>query len=106
MILADDNYGTIIEAVARGRGIFDNIRKFLRFLLSSNMGEVITVFFGVVLASFLGLAADEGGLAVPLLATQILWINLVTDSGPALAMGVDPDDGASWPGRLGIRRRR
>ena len=94
MILADDNYATIVDAVQKGRGIFDNIRKFLRFLLSSNMGEVITVFFGVVLAGVIGLAgSSETGLAVPLLATQILWINLVTDSAPALAMGVDPEDG-------------
>lgn len=94
MVLADDNYATIISAVRRGRGIFDNIRKFLRFLLSSNMGEVVTVFFGVVLAGVIGLTHPEGGgLAVPLLATQILWINLVTDSAPALAMGVDPEDG-------------
>lgn len=94
MILADDNYATIVSAVRQGRGIFDNIKKFLRFLLSSNMGEVTTVFFGVLLAGVLGLADATGAtLAVPLLATQILWINLVTDSGPALAMGVDPDDG-------------
>ncbi len=93
MILADDNYATIVVAVHQGRVIFDNIKKFLRYLLSSNMGEVATVFFGVVFAGFLGLsAASEGGeLVVPLLATQILWINLVTDSGPALAMGVDPE---------------
>ncbi|QPK82527.1 cation-translocating P-type ATPase [Corynebacterium qintianiae] len=93
MILADDNYATIISAVRQGREIYDNIRKFLRFLLSSNMGEVITVFFGVVLAGVIGLSGSAEGLAVPLLATQILWVNLVTDSGPALAMGVDPADG-------------
>ncbi|RMB59622.1 cation-translocating P-type ATPase [Tessaracoccus antarcticus] len=95
MILADDNYATIVAAVRQGRAIFDNIRKFLRYLLSSNMGEVTTVFFGVVLAGVLGIedAATAGAIAVPLLATQILWINLVTDSGPALAMGVDPEDG-------------
>jgi magnesium-transporting ATPase (P-type) len=93
MILADDNYATIVAAVHEGRVIFDNIRKFLRYLLSSNMGEVTTVFFGVVFAGALGLTAASGGgeLVVPLLATQILWINLVTDSAPALAMGVDPE---------------
>ena len=95
MILADDNYATIVAAVRQGRVIFDNIRKFLRYLLSSNMGEVMTVFFGVVLASVIGLTDASGAdvLVVPLLATQILWINLVTDSAPALAMGVDPEDG-------------
>ncbi|NLD68549.1 MAG: cation-translocating P-type ATPase [Limnobacter sp.] len=93
MILADDNFATIVRAVREGRGIFDNIRKCLRYLLSSNMGEVLTVFFGVVLAGVIGMADPGGGGAVvlPLLATQILWINLITDSGPALAMGVDPE---------------
>ena len=92
MILADDNFATIVDGVREGRGIFDSIRKFLRYLLSSNMGEVLTVFLGVVGAGLLGLngAGTGEGVALPLLATQILWINLVTDSGPALAMGVDP----------------
>jgi magnesium-transporting ATPase (P-type) len=102
MILADDNFATIVEAVREGRGIFDNIRKFLRYLLSSNMGEVLTVFFGVALAGVIGLSAGPGeALILPLLATQILWINLITDSGPALAMGVDPqtDDVMARPPR-------
>jgi magnesium-transporting ATPase (P-type) len=90
MILADDNFATIVEAVREGRGIFDNIRKFLRYLLSSNMGEVLTVFLGVVLAGVIGLTAAGEAVVLPLLATQILWINLITDSGPALAMGIDP----------------
>jgi len=90
MILADDNFATIIAAVREGRAIFANIRKFLRFLLSSNIGEVFTMFFGVVLAGLIGLDQLDEALAVPLLATQILWINLLTDTGPALAMGVDP----------------
>ena len=92
MILGDDNFATIVSAVRQGRVIFENIEKFLRYLLSSNMGEVFTVFLGVVFAGAIGLAgAGAGDVAVPLLATQILWINLVTDSGPALAMGVDPE---------------
>jgi magnesium-transporting ATPase (P-type) len=90
MILADDNFATIVVAVREGRGIFDSIRKFLRYLLSSNMGEVLTVFLGVVGAGVIGLKGASGTVVLPLLATQILWINLVTDSGPALAMGVDP----------------
>jgi magnesium-transporting ATPase (P-type) len=94
MILADDNFATIVEAVRAGRVIFDNIRKFLRYLLASNMGEVLTVFFGVVLASVIGLGGEGEGLVLPLLATQILWINLITDSGPALAMGLDPPSDA------------
>jgi P-type Ca2+ transporter type 2C len=92
MVLADDDFATIVHAVREGRVIFDNIRKFLRYLLYSNMGEVLTVFFGVVFGGVLGLsAAGDDGIVLPLLATQILWINLVTDSGPALAMGVDPE---------------
>jgi magnesium-transporting ATPase (P-type) len=91
MILADDNFATIVDAVREGRGIYDNIRKALRYLLSSNMGEVLTVFLGVVLAGVIGLTEPGGALALPLLATQILWINLLTDSGPALALGMDPE---------------
>ena len=90
MILADDNFATIVSAVREGRGIFANIRRFLRFLLSSNVGEVFTMFFGVVLAGWIGLHDADDALAVPLLAAQILWINLLTDSAPALALGVDP----------------
>ncbi|WP_448006388.1 cation-translocating P-type ATPase [Agromyces bauzanensis] len=92
MVLADDDFATIVHAVREGRVIFDNIRKFLRYLLYSNMGEVLTVFLGVVFAGVLGFTEAGGdGLVLPLLATQILWMNLVTDSGPALAMGVDPE---------------
>lgn len=90
MILADDNFATIVQAVREGRHIFDNIRKFLRYLLSSNMGEVLTVFLGVAGAAVIGLAHPDGQVVLPLLATQILWLNLVTDSWPALAMGIDP----------------
>ncbi|MGH7795258.1 MAG: cation-translocating P-type ATPase [Candidatus Binatia bacterium] len=93
IVLADDNFATIVAAVEEGRAIFSNIRKFLRYLLSSNIGEVMTMFFGVLLADMIGLtAAGGGGVALPLLATQILWINLVTDGAPALALGVDPAD--------------
>jgi Ca2+-transporting ATPase len=93
MVLADDNFATIVRAVREGRNIFANIRKFLRYLLSSNMGEVLTVFLGVVGAGVIGLSAPGGAVVLPLLATQILWLNLITDSWPALAMGVDPASG-------------
>ncbi len=101
MILADDNFATIVTAVREGRAIFANIRKFLRFLLSSNIGEVLTMFFGVVLARVIGLEGAGESVAVPLLATQILWINLLTDSAPALALGMDPppDDVMGHPPR-------
>jgi P-type Ca2+ transporter type 2C len=92
MVLADDNFATIVAAVEEGRAIFANIRKFLRYLLSSNVGEVMTMFAGVLLAETIGLTAASDGVTLPLLATQILWINLVTDGAPALALGVDPPD--------------
>lgn len=78
MILADDNYATIVHAIEEGRSIFDNIRRFVHFLLSCNIGEIITMFVGTLL-----------GWPLPLLPIQILWINLATDSLPALALGVE-----------------
>ena len=93
MVLADDNFASIVAAVEEGRAIFANIRKFLRYLLSSNLGEVMTMVFGVLLADVIGLRAVDGsGVVLPLLATHILWINLVSDGAPALALGVDPAD--------------
>ena len=93
MVLTDDNFASIVAAVEEGRSIFANIQKFLLFLLSSNVGEVLVMFLGVVLAGALGLEAGEaGGIIVPLLAVQILWINLLTDAAPALALGVEASD--------------
>jgi Ca2+-transporting ATPase len=92
MVLADDNFASIVAAVEEGRAIFANIRKFLRYLLSSNIGEVMTMFFGVLLAGVIGLPAEGNAVVLPLMATQILWINMVTDGAPALALGVDPAD--------------
>lgn len=81
MILTDDNFATIIHAVKQGRGIFENIKKTVHFLLSSNIGEIITVLVAFLM-----------GIPTPLLAIQLLWVNLVTDSFPALALGVEPID--------------
>jgi Ca2+-transporting ATPase len=93
MILVDDNFASIVAAIEEGRSIYANIRKFLRYLLSTNLGEVLVMFFGVALAGVLGVVAAPGeALVLPLTATMILWINLVTDSFPALAVGVDPAD--------------
>jgi Ca2+-transporting ATPase len=92
IILADDNFASIVAAVEEGRAIFANIRKFLRYLLSSNFGEVMTMFFGVLLAPVIGLTGTGDAVVLPLLATQLLWLNLVTDGAPALALGIDQAD--------------
>jgi Ca2+-transporting ATPase len=93
MVLTDDNFASIVRAVEEGRGIFDNIRKYLYYLLSCNAGELLTMFLGVMLAGVLGLInPSESGFFLPLLASQLLWINLITDGPPALALGLDPKD--------------
>jgi Ca2+-transporting ATPase len=81
MILLDDNFVTIVEAVKQGRNIYDNIKKAIHFLISTNIGEIVTIFFGLVL-----------GIKSPLLAIQLLWINLVTDSLPAIALGLEKEE--------------
>ncbi len=79
MILLDDNFATIVNAVEEGRGIYENIHKFVSYLLSCNLGEVFIIFFAIVL-----------GMDLPMTAIMLLWLNLVTDGLPALALGVDP----------------
>ncbi len=81
IILTDDNFVTIVEAVKQGRNIFDNIKKAVHFLIATNVGEIVTIFVGLLL-----------GLKSPLLAIQLLWINLVTDSLPAIALGLEKPD--------------
>ena len=91
MVLQDDNFATIRDAIAEGRGIFDNIRKFVNYLLSANAGEVLVVFFGVLVGSLLFPSLFAGQAeALILTPVMLLWINLVTDGLPALALGVDP----------------
>ncbi len=81
MILTDDNFASIVNAVEEGRGIYDNIKKYVEYLLSSNLGEILTIFVAIVI-----------GMPLPVVAIQILWINLVTDGLPALALSVDPNE--------------
>jgi Ca2+-transporting ATPase len=90
MVLLDDNFATIVAAIEEGRAIYENIQKFLRYLLSSNAGEVMTMFLAVLGARTLGLYQGDGRLVVPLVPTMILWMNLLTDALPALALGLDP----------------
>lgn len=87
MILTDDNFATIISAVKQGRGIYANIKKDVHFLLSSNIGEVITIFGASLVQAFFGIA-----MGTPLLPIHILWVNLITDTLPAFAIGMEPVD--------------
>jgi Ca2+-transporting ATPase len=93
LVLLDDNFATIVGAVAEGRGIYENIQKFLRFLFSTNLSEVLLIAAGTVLAFTLDLRDPAGALILPLTAAQILWINLLTDGVPALALAFDRTPG-------------
>jgi Ca2+-transporting ATPase len=92
-VLLDDNFATIVGAVEEGRGIYENIQKFLRFLFSTNLSEVLLVGGGAILAFALGVRESTGDVLLPLTAAQILWINLVTDGLPALALAFDRTPG-------------
>jgi len=93
LVLLDDNFATIVRAVEEGRGIYENIQKFLRFLFSTNLSEVLLVAGGAVVAFAIDLRDEAGGLMLPLTAAQILWINLLTDGLPALALAFDRTPG-------------
>jgi len=86
MVLLDDKYTSIVKAVEQGRAIYENIKKFVNYLLSSNLGEILILFIAMVI----GFRDASGAIVMPLLATQILWLNLITDGLPAIALGVDP----------------
>ena len=97
MILLDNNFHSIVKAVEEGRAIYDNIKRFVNYLLSSNLGEVLILFIGLLI----GFKDEIGNIALPLGALELLWINLVTDGLPALALGID-----SIPKKIMIRKPR
>ena len=93
LVLLDDNFATIAAAVEEGRGIYANILKFIRFLFSTNVALVILIAVGVAGAALLDLRHENGHMLVPLIAVQLLWINIIADGPPALALGVDRNPG-------------
>jgi len=94
MILTDDNFATIVKAVKQGRVIYDNLKKFILFLLSCNISEVLLMFFSIVVGDYIFylITGERGLLYIPLLPVQILWMNLITDGLPAMALGINPPE--------------
>ncbi|MBO0726222.1 MAG: cation-transporting P-type ATPase [Blastocatellia bacterium] len=93
LVLMDDNFSTIVAAIEEGRNIYENIQKFIRFLFSTNLAEVLIVVGGAFGAALMGLRDETGAILLPLTAVQLLWVNIVTDGPPALALGLDRDPG-------------
>ena len=93
LVLLDDNFATIVAAIEEGRNIYENVKKFIRFLFSTNLAEVLIVVIGVLGSFFMGLKDEAGGLLLPLTAVQLLWVNILTDGPPALALGLDRNPG-------------
>ena len=93
LVLLDDNFATIAAAIEEGRGIYANILKFIRFLFSTNVALVLLIAVGVAGAAIFDLRDDSGGLLLPLIAVQLLWINIIADGPPALALGIDRNPG-------------
>lgn len=93
LVLLDDNFATIVAAIEEGRSIYENIQKFIRFLFSTNLSEVLVVAIGAFLAFLIDLRDPMGNLLLPLTAAQLLWINLVTDGAPAMGLGLDRNPG-------------
>ncbi|MBC8388009.1 MAG: cation-translocating P-type ATPase [Actinobacteria bacterium] len=94
MILTDDNFATIVKAIKEGRVIYDNLKKFILFLLSCNISEVLLMFISIVIGDYIFylITGETGLLYIPLLPVQILWMNLITDGLPAMALGIDPPE--------------
>jgi Ca2+-transporting ATPase len=93
LVLIDDNFATIVAAIEEGRNIYGNIQKFIRFLFSTNLAEILIVVGGAFGAALMGLRDETGAILLPLTAVQLLWVNIVTDGPPALALGLDKDPG-------------
>lgn len=93
LVLLDDNFATIVAAIEEGRNIYGNIQKFIRFLFSTNLSETLIVLMGLAGSFIVGLYDPAGGLLLPLTAAQLLWVNVITDGPPALALGLDRDPG-------------
>jgi Ca2+-transporting ATPase len=93
LVLLDDNFATIVTAIEEGRSIYENIQKFIRFLFSTNLAEVLIIVLGAFGAVLLGLRDDTGALLLPLTAVQLLWLNIITDGPPALALALDRNPG-------------
>ena len=93
LVLLDDNFASIVAAIEEGRNIYENIQRFIRFLFSTNLAEASIVVMGVLGSLLLGLREEDGGLLLPLTAVQLLWVNIVTDGPPALALGLDRNRG-------------
>lgn len=94
MILTDDNFATIVKAIKQGRVIYDNLKKFILFLLSCNISEVLLMFISIVIGDYIFyiITGERGLLYIPLVPVQILWMNLITDGLPAMALGIDPPE--------------
>lgn len=93
LVLLDDNFATIVAAVEEGRNVYENIRRFIRFLFSTNLAEITIVVGGALGAAAMGLRDESGALLLPLTAVQLLWVNVVTDGPAALALALDRDPG-------------
>lgn len=93
LVIVDDNFASIVAAIEEGRNIYENIQKFIRFLFSTNLAETLIVVVGAFGAALIGLSEKTGGVLLPLTAIQLLWINIITDGLPALALGLDRDSG-------------
>lgn len=93
LVLMDDNFATIVTAIEEGRNIYGNIQKFIRFLFSTNLAETSVVVVGALGATLMGLREETGAVLLPLTAVQLLWVNIITDGAPALALGLDHSSG-------------